>query len=78
MSVLRSVFRILETKKEKAYKYKQQVEVDWMFVPVHGQGQQENQRAQGRNQNHGRTEEGITPESDNNCCYGHRVTGPQS
>lgn len=36
-------------------KYEQQVEVDWMLVSVHSQGQQKNQRAQSRNQNHSRT-----------------------
>lgn len=36
-------------------KYEQQVEVDRMLVSVHGQGQQEDQRAQSRNQNHSRT-----------------------
>lgn len=36
-------------------KHSQQVEVDWMFVSVHGQGHQYNQRAQSRNQNHSRT-----------------------
>lgn len=36
-----------------------------MPVPVHGQGQQKNQRAQCGNQNHGRTEEEAISQSDN-------------
>lgn len=41
---------------KNTHKCKQQVEVDWMFVPEHSQGQQEDQGAQSRNQNHSRTE----------------------
>ena len=45
-------------KTKKAYKYEQQVEVDWMLVSVHGQGHQNHQRAQSRSQHHSRTGEG--------------------